>query len=201
MKTNSTKKKSKSIDPALKAIERHRVMSYAELAKHGATGTKLRRMTEAGLIVPLGSGLYASIKLDPFVASVIATAKYYPKAVISGLTALQIYELGQDYAQKIDVDIARETSLRNRMLKVHRVPQSRLIGIASLKYHGAKIRIYDIERTLCEAYKLDRAGPLFFKALKRYIARGKIGFAKIQLYDKALKTQVMKHLQQELADV
>jgi predicted transcriptional regulator of viral defense system len=175
-------------------------MTHAELSALGASGVKLRRMTEAGQIISVGSGIYASVSLDPFVAAVHATAKYYPQAVISGLTALQIHGFAQEFVEKVDVDVPRETSIRNKMLQVHRVPQARLTGVIELKYEGALIRVYDRERTLCEAYRLDPAGPLFFKALKRYVAAGKINASKIQQYDQAAKTKVLSHLRQEIAD-
>jgi predicted transcriptional regulator of viral defense system len=188
------------LDPIVRALTHHQLMSHAELVEEGASGVKLRRMVEAGLIVSVGSGIYASTELDPFVAAVLATAKYYPQAIISGITALQIHELAQEYVEKVDIDISRGTSIRNKMLQVHRVPPQRLTGMMELKFHGSKIRIYDIERTLCEAYHLDPSGPLFFKALKRYVALGKVKASQIQKYDQELKTHVLMHLQQELAD-
>jgi predicted transcriptional regulator of viral defense system len=157
-------------------------------------------MAEAGLILSVGSGIYAAASLDPFIAAVHATAKYYPQTVISGLTALQIHGFGQEMIERIDVDVPRETSVRNKMLHVHRVPKARLVGVTQFKFHGVLLRIYDAERTLCEAYRLDPAGPIFFKALKRYVARGKVDASKIQQYDQAAKTQVLSHLRQELAD-
>jgi hypothetical protein len=120
--------------------------------------------------------------------------------VISGFTALQIHGFGQEFIEKVDVDVPRETSIRNKMLQVHRVPKARLVGVTELRYEGATIRIYDRERTLCEAYLLDPAGPMFFKALKRYVAQGKVDPAKIQQYDQAAKTKVLSHLRQEIAD-
>lgn len=187
-------------DPILNALKQSQVMTHSELSELGASGVKLRRMTEAGTIISVGSGIYAAGSLDPFVAAVHATAKYYPIAVISGLTALQIHGFGQEFIAKIDVDVLRETSIRNKMLQVHRVPQRRLIGVTQIKYQGALIRIYDRERTLCEAYRLDPAGPLFFKALKRYTNERKIDASKIQAYDQAAKTKVLAHLRQEIAD-
>lgn len=183
----------------LSALARRKLMTHAELLKAGATGTQLGRMANAGLITAVGSGIYASTALDPFVAAVLATAKYYPNAVISGLTALQIHNLALEYIQKVDVDVPRETSIRNKMLQVHRIPKSRLVGIIALKYEGTKIRIYDLERSLCEAFKIDAAGPIFFKALKRYVALGKVNPDRIKKYDLAVKTHVLAHLQQELA--
>lgn len=187
-------------DHVVKALEQHRVMTHAELSNLGVSGVKLRRMAETGQIISVGSGIYSSASLDPFVAAVHATAKYYPQAVISGLTALQIHGLGQEFIEKVDVDVLRATSIRNKMLQVHRVPQSRIVGVIELMYEASLIRIYDRERTLCEAYRLDPNGPLFFKALKRYVARGKIDTLKIQQYDQAVKTKVLSHLRQEIAD-
>ena len=185
---------------ALKTLNKALIMSHAEMKKMGMEGVRLRRLTQEGLIHSLGNGIYSTTSLDPFIAAIFATAKYYPKAVISGTTALQIHELGQDYADRIDVDIPRETSIRNQMLKVHRVPKTRIIGIQKMKFHQRFINIYDVERTLCEAYRISKAGPEFFRALKRYVVRGKVNSEKIQKYDLALKTHVLLHLQQEQAD-
>lgn len=185
---------------ALQLLKLRRLMTHAELSKLGLSGVKLRRMAQAGEIISIGNGIYASTAIDPFVAAVHATAKYYQRAVISDLTALQIHGLSNEFIKKIDVDVPRETSIRNKMLQVHRVPQNRLIGVMKLLYEGASIQVYDRERTLCEAYRLDPAGPIFYKALKRYVAEGKIDVAKIKKYDKAAKTHVLAHLRQELAD-
>ena len=195
-----SKPKPSSTSKIRKLIEHKKLAIFSELERFGASGTLLKRMTESGQILALGSGIYASPKFDPFTATLYAASKYYPKAVISGLTALQIHGLSQEYIEKVDVDISRDTSLRNKMLNVHRVPNARLVGITELKYQGEVIRVYDIERTLCEAYLFDPAGALFFKALKRYVSLGKINTAAIQKYDASTKTAVLSHLRQELAN-
>ncbi len=187
-------------DPIASAIQKHRLMTSAELLAIAGSYVQIGRRAESGVITPLGSGLYASPSLDPFVAAVLAAAKYYPKAVISGLTSLAIHKLSDEYIERVDVDIPRGTSLANRLLKVHRVTREKMAGASELKFNGHRIRIYDLERTLCEAYRLDPAGPLFFKALKRYVQRKKINADRIRKYDALLKTRVLMHLQQELAD-
>jgi predicted transcriptional regulator of viral defense system len=189
----------KKKDPIVLALARQKVMTLAELKKYGASGTKMKRMSEAGQVIPVGSGIYASASLDPFVAAVLATTKYYPHAVISGLTALQIHEMSQEYVDQVDVDVPRETSIRNKMLKVHRVPKARIIGVTVINFKGTSIRIYDRERSLCEAYRLNPAGPIFFKALKRYVQSGKINSDLIHKYDQKVKTEVLSHLRQEMA--
>ena len=185
---------------ALRALKRLKVLAHSELAKYGVNGVILKKLSELGQIIRIGSGIYASAELVPFVAAVLATATYYPDAVISGLTALQIHGLAEEFIERVDVDIPRETSVRNRMLNSHRVPAKRIIGVAILPFHDGKIKIYDLERTLCEAYRLDPKGPLFFKALKRYRALGQINPEQLAAYDRTLKTEVLTHLRQELAD-
>jgi predicted transcriptional regulator of viral defense system len=187
-------------DPIASAIQKELLMTSGELLKLAGSYVQIKRKAEAGIITPLGSGIYAAPSLDPFVATVLAVAKYYPDAVISNLTALVIHELSDEFIDRVDVDILRGKNLRNQMLKVHRVTQQRMAGTTEIKFHGHLIRVYDLERSLCEAYCLDPAGPIFYKALKRYLSKKKINTARIQGYDKALKTRVLSHIQQELAD-
>jgi predicted transcriptional regulator of viral defense system len=160
----------------------------------------IKRAVEQGQVIALGSGLYASPALDPMKASMIAVAKYFPQAVISGRTALFLHELSDHAVEKIEVDIPTGTSLANKLLEVHRVAKSRLLGISKMKLEGSNIKVYDLERSLCEAYLIDPAGPEFFKALKRCLKNTEPDSAKIKKYDQALGTRVMVHLMQEMAD-
>ena len=187
-------------DPLQKALANYGVLSSSELVAILGSRVAIKRKAEAGLIHPLGSGIYASPSIDPFTAALIATTRYYPKAVISNLTALVVHRLSDEAIAQVDVDIDKSRDLKNRLLRVHRILKKKLIGISILEYQGHKIRVYDRERALCEAYLIDPAGPLFFKALKRYLGQGKPDADRIKRYDRALKTNTLLHLQQELAD-
>ncbi len=184
----------------LSKIKKEKVMAMPELIELFGNRMEVSRKARVGILQALGNGFYATSGLDPFLAALVVVAKYYPEVVISGRTALHIHGLAQDYIEKIDVDIQRDKSLRNKLFKVHRVNPKKLIGITKVTHHGVGIRIYDIERTLADAYKIDPAGPDFYKALKRYIKQGSIKTDRIAQYDKILKTKVMTHLQQELAN-
>ena len=180
-------------------LKRQKVMRASELVKYFGNTAQLSRKAESGAIIPLGTGIYASTNVDPFKASLLAAARYYP-SVLSGLTALVLHGLSDERIDRIDIDINRGKSLKNKLLNVHRVAKSRLIGAYSMKILGETVRVYDLERTLAEAYRLDKEGPIFYKALKRYIKKGRINSANIHKYDKVLKTNVLMHLQQELAN-
>jgi predicted XRE-type DNA-binding protein len=188
-------------DPLQEGIERARILSSGELLPLARSYVQIRRKAQAGMLVALGNGLYAAPGLDPFVGKVLATAKHYPDAVISGRTALVIHGLSDDFIERIDVDLPNPRKLSNRMLKVRRTLGRRRIGVVMLPFHGGRIRVYDRERALCEAYRLDSAGVGFYLALKRYVAQGRVDAPEIQKYDQALKTQVFTHLQQELTRI
>jgi predicted transcriptional regulator of viral defense system len=175
-------------------------MKASELAPYIATRTQLRRMVESGNLIALGSGIYAHPSLDPFTASLIATAKYYPTAVISNITALVIHRLSDERVDRIDVDIPRNTSIRNKLLCTHRVPERKIVGAIQLNYSGHKIRVYCQERALCDAYRIDSDGPIFLKAMKRYVKKGDINADLIAEYDEVISTHVLRSLRQELAD-
>src|SRR5690606_16878698 len=108
----------------------------------------------SGQLIAVGSGIYAHPSIDPWTASVIAVANYYPKAVISNRTALVIHALSDERIDRVDVDIPRTTSIRNSILSVHRVSEDQIIGVCRHDFQGRKIRIYSRERALCDAYRI-----------------------------------------------
>ena len=183
-----------------KKLPKQFVLRSKDLEKSLGSRVAIMRSAKEGKIQSLGSGLYASSSLDPMTASVIAVAKYYPQAVISSRTALFLHKLSDHAVEQIEVDIDAKTPITNKLLDAHRVAKSRLIGISLMPLKGFKIKIYDLERTLCEAYRLDPAGPEFFKALKRYLKQKEADTIKLKKYDKALGTRVLVHIMQELAD-
>lgn len=185
---------------AAKKLPERFVLRSRDLERFLGSRVAIKREAKRGKIQPLGSGFYASPSLDPITAAMVAVAKYYPQAVISGRTALFLHKLSDHAVERIEVDIPKNTSLVNKLLEVRRVTESRLIGISKMELDGAKIKIYDLERTLCEAYRLDPAGPEFFTALKRYLKQKEPDTERIKAYNKALGTKVLIHVMQELAD-
>jgi predicted transcriptional regulator of viral defense system len=187
-------------DKMTRFLAKSGVATASELVRILGNRMEIKRGVEAGLLHPLGSGIYAAPSLDPFSASVIAASRFYPQAVISNITALVIHGLSDESVPQIDVDIPRGKSLKNRLLRVHRVTASARVGETEMRYQGHSIRIYDPERTLCEAYRIDPDGAIFFKALKRYMKLGRDETVRIALYDERLGTRVLARLRQEMAD-
>ena len=174
------------------------IYSSRELVKLLGHRMAIQRLVEADKLLPLGSGYYSTPKVDPSVAQIHVVVRFYPKAVISGVSALIVHGLSDEKLDKVTVDIPKTTKLSNKLLDVRRVAKSRFVGTIRMDYFGQQIRIYDLERSLCDAYRIDR-GALFFKALKRYLRQDSPNPDKIAKYDKILGTKVLQALQQELA--
>lgn len=185
---------------ALKALKRRLVMKAGELTVYVPNRNQLRRLAQAGELVDIGAGYYAHPSVDPFVGAVLATAKAFPDAVISNVTALVIHGLSDERIDRIDVDVPRRRSIRNKLVRAHRVSSRHLIGAVSQKFQGHRIRIYSRERALCEAYLIDPGGAIFFKALKRYVRSGEVNPDPVATFDELLGTAALTALSQELAD-
>jgi predicted transcriptional regulator of viral defense system len=185
----------------MRKLPKNWVLRSSELIAYLGNRMAIKRLAEGGELQAVGSGIYASASLDPMVAAAAAVTKYFPLAVVSGRTALFLHQLADFPIERVDVDIPSDTKISNRLLAVRRVAKRKMVGVTEINVSGFPIRVYGLERALCDAYRLDPAGPTFFKALKRYLARKRPDTEKVAAYDGLLSTKVLVHLMQELADV
>jgi predicted transcriptional regulator of viral defense system len=181
-------------------INENGVMRAKELSPYVASGAQLRRYAEDGRLISLGAGYYADPSLDPLTAVLAVVARYYPHAVISNITALFVHGLTDERIDQIDVDIPRESSIRNKLIRTHRVNPKLIKGVEEATYNGIRLKVYSKERALCDAYHVDPGGPIFLKAFKRYAKFGAVDADAIATFDKLLKTNVLRSAMQELAD-
>lgn len=187
-------------DGVVQYLKEKRVARAKELLPFIDHPFELRRMDEAGYINSLGGGFYAHASVDSILGGFAVVARFYPKAVISGLSALHFYELTDQSINYIDVDIPRTTSIRNELIKPHRVNANLMIGIDEVSVESYTVKIYSPERALCDAIKLFGKGEIFYKALKRYMARKDKDTVEIARLDRILRTDVLGRVAQEFAD-
>ncbi len=133
------------------------------------------RFAEKGKIIkvyPDGLGFFSLPGTEEGTAQFAIVAKYYSQCVVSGKTALALYDLSLDYIRQIDVDISNKTNLSNSLLNVHRVVDSKINNVISRSFEDKgisfKIKIYSPERSLFEAYKYYKGSESFYYALKKY---------------------------------
>lgn len=156
-------------------LDKNFVASLTELIKLVGHKTGVYRLVEAGEIAkvhPDGLGYFCLPEVEEGTAHFAIVKKYYPQCVISGKTALALYDLGLDYIDKIEVDIPKSQSLRNELLDVHRVVERKITSVIekSFDHKGIpfKVKIYSPERTLFEAYKYNKGLDSYFYTINQY---------------------------------
>jgi len=151
---------------------------------------------------PKGIGLYTLPNIDDGEAQFSALSKYFPRCVVSGKTALSLYNLADEYIKEIHVDIPNTTNLKNDLFEVSRVHPNKIFDVEERTFEGVpiKIKIYSPERCLYEAYKYGDRSELYLRALKRYrqnylsIGKEANQYKKIKEIDEKLKSKVLRDL-------
>jgi len=162
-------------------------LAVKEAREHGIDNKTLQRMAAKSVIERAAHGLYVSIDIlpDPFFV-----AQYRcPKGIFSHETALFLHGLSDRDPLRLMMTIP--AGWNSKMLPDDRIKffynnQEKLrYGICETETpSGIKVKVYDIERTLCDcikkADKLDR--DLVITALKRYVKDKKSDTAKLLEY-------------------
>jgi predicted transcriptional regulator of viral defense system len=186
-------------------LKKNLVVSAQEAGAMLNSQRQVYRLAERGEIQrigPLGSGYYSLPQIEEGDAMFIVLSRYYPECVVSGETCLSLYQLGQAYIQKIDVDIPNTTDLKNSLLKVHRIHPRKIFNIEMRKFESlpVPIKIYTPERALYEAYKYSDQSEIYFRAIKKYRSHylDKLHpgnqYDKISKIDKKLKSRILRDM-------
>ncbi len=183
-------------------LEEKKVLRAKELVKLGVNRMALSRMSEMGRIQKLGGGIYAINEISYEQAGVIAVSKYYPHAIISNNTALNLYGLGLERIRRIDVDIENTRSIRNELIESHRVASKYLAEIIEIEIHGFKVKIYSKLRCLYEAYKIYGEDEEFHRVIVRFVEKYKEEGDRVivEKLDKLFKVNIASLLAQELSN-
>lgn len=123
-----------------------------EAKRCGVPKTTLLRLVSAGEVERIGRGLYIlkSNKIKPQELDyVVACAKFGPKSVIGGVTALFHYNLIEQVPRSIWVLVPYEKKTTDRFYRCIRTKASPTIGVVERTGY----RITGIERSIIEAFR------------------------------------------------
>lgn len=172
-------------------FEKEKVYRWKDLLKLLGSRTSVLQHVEHGRLISLGSGFYASTKIPREEALLLAVARFFPRAVISGAGALYLHGLlGRDEGYEIEADIERSTNSRNKLVRFHRVTPSRQVGIMETRVQGFAVRVYDPERSLAECFLRKWPKSRLQTVLKNYLRKSSVNLERIREYDELLGTKV-----------
>lgn len=159
----------------IKILQSKHVVSLSELIKIVGHKTGVYRLVENGelqKVSPDGMGYFCLPTIDEGTAQFAVVKYYFLQCVVSGVTALSLYDLSLDYIGKISVDIPKTMNLKNELMDVHRVVPRKITHVEERSFETKGIpfgvRIYSPERALFEAHKYYKGLDSFFYAIRKY---------------------------------
>lgn len=175
-------------DNILKLIEKNLFITTAEARKHGISPMVLSRMVAKEELFSTERGVYATTLdwlTDPL-KKYLSTCALYPEAVISGISALTYYDLTDEEERKVWITIPINQVVRNAKCRALRSQGNCYsLGIQTFKFGKRRVRIYDIEKTVVDAFKY-QPEEVAYKALKSYLKRKAKDVNKLCRYAEAL---------------
>lgn len=123
-----------------------------------------------------------------------------PDAIISGISALNFYNLSDHEERHISITIPSHRKLADPRYKVTRAQgPNYTLGINKYHFGRHEVRIYDIEKSVVDAFKY-QTEEIAFKALKRYLKRSDKDLAKLSHYAKSMRKPLDTIIRALLAD-
>ena len=120
----------------------------------------------------------------------------FPNGVITGISALDIYDLTDEIPREHWVAVPHGTALSPRPIVRLIHTRNHDIGLSSIKLGDVVVPIYEPERVLIDAFKLtDRETAI--KALQEAFKAGKkqMNINKLVDYSKKLRTNIIPYLE------
>lgn len=151
----------------------------------------LRALVEKGLLERIEHGIYVSP--NKIVNEFWLMGEKYKNGIFSHNTALYFYGMTDRTPLKIDMTFPSNNRVKNDILNVHYIKKEyHNLGITELKLHdNFVIRVYDIERTICDIIRDRNKNDLQIlnTAIKEYMKRKDKNLVKLAEYAKKFKIE------------
>ena len=170
-----------------------------EFATLGIRSKEIQKLCDEGSIVKIQQGLYRQSDMFLQNQSFIDISEAYPKAVITGMSALFYYNLTTHLPEKVSIAVLRDSNIpkiKYPPTDIYYVSSNIFeLGVREIKESKYKFRIYDMERAVCNAFKYrNKTGIDTAKeAIAEYMRRKDKNIDK--LYKTAVACRVYKIMQ------
>jgi predicted transcriptional regulator of viral defense system len=155
---------------------------------------EIKRALENGLIIKIKRGLYMlASAYNGLESDLVAITKASKYTVICLASALQYYELTTFVSPEITVGIpsnVRHLRFKYPVVKLFYFDKNTYpIGITKTKSSSGTIRIYDRERTICDAFRFRRklGEDIAVEALANYVKQKDSNISKLMEYAEMLR--------------
>ena len=163
-----------------------------ELIKKGETEYSIRNRIKNKSLFLIERGVYSD-EPNPYFDE-IYICKKYPDSILSGISALAIYDLIDFIPDKFYL-VTEQHSFpirRKDVYQSYQDPSFFKVGKTKIKYKGGLINIYDKERLLIETIRLKEkiAPEIYYEAIESFRRiKNELDFYKINKYVKVFKNR------------
>ena len=192
-------KRKKSAIPVQKLLK-NSLVSSKDFRENRHPPGLLRYYEKKGTLKRVGRGLYINVQNPPYIEfkweDLVFAVLSIPNGVITGISALDIYDLTDEIPREHWIAVPHGTSLGSRPIVRIIHTRNYNIGLSSIKIGDVAVPIYELERVLIDAFKLtDRETAI--KALKEAFKSRKrrMDINKLVDYSRKLRTNIIPYLE------
>jgi len=175
------------------------ILKASELKAFGFSSRNLKKMIDTGLLEKIKQGYYVLSENTGEIPDILIALKLIPQGVICLLSAIEHYELSTVNPSSTSIALPRKANIptlpSSRYIKIYRMTDKHFkLGISEAELNGVKIRIYDIEKVICDCFKYDKQieKNIALEVLKNYVSRKNCNIQKLLEYAKIMgKKKVM----------
>ena len=192
------KTKKKSI-PIQKLLNKSLIHSR-DFRDNGYPSSLLSYYQNQGIIKKVERGLYCNVQKSPKIdfkwEDLVYTVLSIPNGIITGISALDIYDLTDEIPRFHWIAIPNSTSIGSRPSVTTIRTRNHQLGLTFIKIGDVKVPIYEKERVLPEAFKL-LSRETAIKALKEaFSSRKKYpNVDKLVDYSRKLRINMIPYLE------
>ena len=194
-----TEPMNKNMIPIAKLLQKPLIRTQ-DLRDNGHHPSLLSYYTNKGLLERVGRGLYRNTEysLDNMNVQwegLAYTVLSIPRGVVTGISALDIYGITEEIPRQYWIAVPHNTSIGTRTHTKIIKHRNHGLGISKTSIGDIEIPIYDLERTLIDAFKL-LSIETAIKALRFAFnhEKHKPNINKIQKYSKKLRVSIHEYL-------
>ena len=168
------------------------VLKTAELNKLGFDSRKINKLLEKDVIKKIKYGYY--ILSDSFPDEKVVIARLFPDSVIFLESALYHYNYTERVPGKWQIAVEKHSypeKFSNEYVDIEPffiVDKFFRLGINQIEKNGVKIKIYDIDKTICDVLRYEKKleNEVFRNAIQKYINNGSKDINNLIKYSKQL---------------